>query len=71
MPARRWGVLPPLLVHRTKFPPLGGGHPPVTRIAHKHRVISIRIAGENEVSIIIKAALAFTAKPELVFIPFG
>ena len=68
------------LVHRTKFPPLGGGTPlvpplgggtPVTCVAHEYRLVLIRIAGDDEFGFIINAALAFAAKPEFVFIPFG
>ena len=73
--SRRWGgpckkrVIYPPGSSNVVPPSLGGT--PVTCIAHKHRVISIRIAGENEVGFIIKAAVAFKAKAELVFIPFG
>ena len=76
---RRLWAEPPL-VHRTKFPPLGGGTPLVpplgggtlvTCVAHEYRLVLIRIAGDDEFGFIINAALAFAAKPEFVFIPFG
>ena len=77
-------VVATLRSHRSAFaeqdPPLGGGTPlapplgggtPVALVAHHHRVVLIRIAGNDEVGFIIKAAVAFKAKAELVFIPFG
>ena len=77
---RHWGVLPPL-VHRTKFPPLGGGTPLMsvgrtlsnvceTRVAHQRSVVLIRVASDDEIGFIIKAALAFAAKTESVLTPF-
>ena len=63
-----------------EVPPLGGGTPlvpplggatPVTCVAHEYRLVLIRIAGDDEFGFIINAALAFAAKPEFVFIPFG
>ena len=39
-------------------------------IADKQRVVLSRIAGDHEVGFIIKAAIAFAAKPEAVLTPF-
>ena len=50
--------------------PLGGATP-VTCVAHEYRLVLIRIAGDDEFGFIVDAALAFAAKPEFVFIPFG
>ena len=52
------------------LPPLGGGTL-VTCVAHEYRLVLIRIAGDDEFGFIVNAALAFAAKPEFVFIPFG
>ena len=41
-----------------------------TRAAHQRSVVLIRVAGDDKVGFIIKAALAFTAKAESVLTPF-
>ena len=77
--SRRWGAVPPLVTAVSGRSPLGssnevaplGGATPVTCVAHEYRLVLIRIAGDDEFGFIINAALAFAAKPEFVFIPFG
>jgi len=41
-----------------------------TGVTHEDSVVIIRVAGDDEVGLIIKATIAFTAKPETVLTPF-
>ena len=40
-----------------------------TGVTHEDSVVIIRVAGDDEVGLIIKATIAFTAKPESVLTP--